>query len=87
MAGRFAIRSGTHSVPLGGGLDGLTQWEVTIAELLSGTGYATGHFGKRLFLHMYGKIIASALYHALVWQNIRRLLQGTPDPYEPLKTR
>src|SRR5215469_117382 len=46
MTGRFAIRSGTHSVPIGGGLDGLTQWEVTIAKLLSGVGYATGHFGK-----------------------------------------
>src|ERR1700754_2334556 len=46
MTGRFAIRSGTHSVPIGGGLEGLTQWEVTIAEALSGAGYATGHFGK-----------------------------------------
>jgi len=46
MTGRFAIRSGTHSVPIGGGLEGLTQWEVTIAELLSGVGYSTGHFGK-----------------------------------------
>jgi arylsulfatase len=46
MTGRFAIRSGTHSVPIGGGPEGLTQWEVTIAELLSGVGYATGHFGK-----------------------------------------
>ena len=46
MTGRFAIRSGTHSVPIGGGHDGLTQWEVTIAELLSEAGYATGHFGK-----------------------------------------
>src|SRR6476469_5716262 len=46
MTGRFAIRSGTHSVLIGGGLEGLTQWEVTIAELLSGAGYATGHFGK-----------------------------------------
>ena len=46
MTGRFSIRSGTHSVPIGGGFDGLTQWEVTIAELLSGVGYATGHFGK-----------------------------------------
>jgi arylsulfatase len=46
MTGRFAIRSGTHSVPIGGGHDGLTQWEVTIAELLSDAGYATGHFGK-----------------------------------------
>jgi arylsulfatase len=46
MTGRFSIRSGTHSVPMGGGLEGLTQWEVTIAELLSSSGYATGHFGK-----------------------------------------
>jgi arylsulfatase A-like enzyme len=46
MTGRFSIRSGTQSVPIGGGLDGLTQWEVTIAETLSGVGYATGHFGK-----------------------------------------
>ena len=46
MTGRFSIRSGTHSVPIGGGLDGLTQWEVTIAETLSAVGYATGHFGK-----------------------------------------
>jgi arylsulfatase len=46
MTGRFSMRSGTHSIPIGGGLDGLTQWEVTIAELLSGAGYSTGHFGK-----------------------------------------
>ena len=46
LTGRFSIRSGTHSVPVGGGLEGLTQWEVTIAELLSGVGYSTGHFGK-----------------------------------------
>jgi arylsulfatase len=46
MTGRFSIRSGTHSIPIGGGLEGLTQWEVTIAERLSGAGYATGAFGK-----------------------------------------
>src|SRR4029077_2823246 len=46
MTGRFAIRSGTHSVPIGGGLEGLTQWELTLAELLSSAGYSTGHFGK-----------------------------------------
>src|SRR6516165_9712631 len=38
MTGRFSIRSGTHSVPIGGEFDGLTQWEVTIAKLLSGVG-------------------------------------------------
>jgi arylsulfatase A-like enzyme len=46
MTGRFSIRSGTHSVPIGGGVEGLTQWEVTIAEVLSDAGYATGAFGK-----------------------------------------
>ena len=46
MTGRFSIRSGTHSVQIGGGFDGLTQWEVTAAELLSGVGYTTGAFGK-----------------------------------------
>src|SRR5262245_8691759 len=35
LTGRFAIRSGTHSVPLPGSLDGLTQWEMTLAETLS----------------------------------------------------
>jgi arylsulfatase A-like enzyme len=46
LTGRYAIRSGTHSVPFPGQVDGLTQWEVTIAELLSGQGYATAMFGK-----------------------------------------
>lgn len=46
MTGRFAIRSGTHSVPLGGGIEGLVRWEITIAEALSSAGYATAHFGK-----------------------------------------
>jgi arylsulfatase A-like enzyme len=46
MTGRFSIRSGTYAVPIGGVADGLTLWEVTIAELLSGQGYATGIWGK-----------------------------------------
>ena len=46
MTGRFSIRSGTYAVPMGGVPDGLTQWEVTIAELLSAQGYATGMWGK-----------------------------------------
>jgi arylsulfatase len=46
MTGRFSIRSGTYEVPYGGAPDGLTQWEVTIAELLSAQGYATGMWGK-----------------------------------------
>jgi arylsulfatase A-like enzyme len=46
MTGRFSIRSGTYQVPLGGAPDGLTLWEITIAELLSAQGYATGIWGK-----------------------------------------
>jgi arylsulfatase len=46
MTGRYAIRSGTHSVPFGGVADGLTQWEVTMAESLSAAGYATALYGK-----------------------------------------
>jgi arylsulfatase A-like enzyme len=46
ITGRFSIRSGTYEVPIGGVPDGLTLWEVTIAELLSTQGYATGMWGK-----------------------------------------
>ena len=46
MTGRWAIRSGTHSVPFGGVADGLTQWEVTMGEALSDAGYTTGYYGK-----------------------------------------
>ncbi|MDH4873590.1 arylsulfatase [Pseudomonas sp. BN515] len=46
MTGRFSIRSGTYKVPRAGTPDGLTLWEVTLAELLSAKGYATGIWGK-----------------------------------------
>jgi arylsulfatase len=46
MTGRYAIRSGNGTVPLGEGVYGLVQWEVTMAEMLSETGYATGMYGK-----------------------------------------
>ena len=46
MTGRYAIRSGNGTVPLGEGVYGLVQWEVTMAEMLSKAGYATGMFGK-----------------------------------------
>jgi arylsulfatase len=45
MTGRHPIRSGTTKV-VWGMLYGLTQWEETIAELMSGQGYKTGMFGK-----------------------------------------
>ncbi|MBW4690901.1 MAG: arylsulfatase [Lyngbya sp. HA4199-MV5] len=46
LTGRHAIRSGTHSIPLGTALYGLLPWEVTLAETLSDAGYATAAFGK-----------------------------------------
>ena len=46
MTGRYAIRSGNSTVPLGEGVYGLVQWEVTMAEMLSAAGYRTGMFGK-----------------------------------------
>ncbi|MCS6852049.1 MAG: arylsulfatase [Gemmataceae bacterium] len=46
LTGRFPMRSGTMRVNRGDALYGLTQWEITLAELLSDRGYATGHFGK-----------------------------------------
>jgi arylsulfatase len=46
MTGRYAIRSGNGTVPLGEGVYGLVQWEITMAEMLSQAGYATGMYGK-----------------------------------------
>jgi arylsulfatase len=46
MTGRYAIRSGNATVPIGEGVYGLVQWEITMAEMLSDKGYATGMFGK-----------------------------------------
>lgn len=45
MTGRHPIRSGTTKV-VWGMLYGMTQWEKTVAELMSDAGYATGMFGK-----------------------------------------
>ena len=46
MTGRYAIRTGNAVAPLGDGVYGLVQWEVTLAEMLSDAGYSTGMFGK-----------------------------------------
>jgi arylsulfatase len=55
MTGRYPIRSGTSTVPITTGLYGLTQWEVTMAEMLSNAGYATGMFGKWHLGHTEGR--------------------------------
>jgi arylsulfatase len=46
LTGRYAVRTGNGSVPIGAGVYGLTQWEYTMAEMLSEAGYETGIFGK-----------------------------------------
>lgn len=47
LTGRHAIRSGTHSVPLGkAGGWGLVAWERTLGDMLSGNGYACAAYGK-----------------------------------------
>ncbi|MCW8833810.1 MAG: sulfatase-like hydrolase/transferase [Colwellia sp.] len=46
MTGRFAVRSGNQSVPLGVPYYGLIPWEETVAEKLKSSGYATAMFGK-----------------------------------------
>lgn len=55
MTGRYAIRSGNAKVPLGGGVYGLVQWEITMAEMLAGAGYSTGIFGKWHLGHTEGR--------------------------------
>lgn len=55
MTGRYAIRSGNASVPVTTGNYGLTQWEYTMAEMLSDAGYATGMFGKWHLGHTEGR--------------------------------
>ena len=46
MTGRQAIRTGAFQSVPAGLPQGLTRWEVTLAELLSAKGYATAHYGK-----------------------------------------
>ena len=46
LTGRYAVRSGNSTVPMGEGIYGLVQWEETMAEILGANGYTTGMFGK-----------------------------------------
>lgn len=56
MTGRYAVRSGNSTVPITTGMYGLTQWETTMAEMLSDAGYATGMFGKWHLGHTEGRL-------------------------------
>src|SRR2546430_3014746 len=41
MTGRYPIRSGNHTIALGGNAGGIVRWEKTIAEILSAAGYVS----------------------------------------------
>lgn len=46
MTGRYAIRSGNHTVALPGDDGGLVSWERTMGDVLSEKGYAAACYGK-----------------------------------------
>lgn len=46
MTGRYAVRSGNHTVALPGDDGGIVAWEKTMADVLSARGYATCCVGK-----------------------------------------
>ncbi|TKI07203.1 arylsulfatase [Martelella alba] len=46
MTGRYPIRSGNHTIALGGNSGGIVSWEKTIAELLEDKGYKSACYGK-----------------------------------------
>ncbi len=46
MTGRYGIRSGNHTIPVAGGVYGMTQYEITMAEMLKEAGYNTAMYGK-----------------------------------------
>lgn len=46
MTGRLPVRSGNHTIALGGNSGGLVSWEITIAELLETQGYKSACYGK-----------------------------------------
>jgi arylsulfatase A-like enzyme len=46
MTGRYAVRSGNHTVALPGDDGGLVAWERTMGDILSARGYATACYGK-----------------------------------------
>jgi arylsulfatase len=81
MTGRYAIRSGNGSVPITTGMYGLTQWEITMAEMLSDAGYATGMFGKWHLGHTKGRFPTDQGFHE--WYGIPNSTDESLWPDQP----
>src|SRR5690242_8175260 len=81
LTGRFSIRSGTHSVPIGGGIEGLTQRAVTSAELPSSAGYTTAHLGRRQLGSEPGRLPNAQGFDD--WHGIPRTTDEVFAPPEP----
>ena len=81
LTGRFSMRSGTYAVPLGGVPEGLTQWEITIAQSLSNEGYATGMWGKWHLGSQDGRLPSDRGFDE--WYGIPRTTDETRWPASP----
>src|SRR5271170_3283 len=46
LTGRYAIRTGNHTVPFAGSESGIVAWERTLGDIFSDAGYATMCMGK-----------------------------------------
>ena len=88
MTGRHPIRSGTTKV-VWGMLYGMTQWEVTMAELFKGVGYATGMFGKWHLGNTPGRFPTDQGFDE--WYGIPdstdEVMYPTSVHYDPLETK
>src|SRR6201988_5466036 len=47
MTGLYPIRSGNHTIALGGNAGGIVRWEKTVAEILSAAAYVSSCLCKR----------------------------------------
>ena len=88
MTGRHPIRSGTTKV-VWGMLYGMTQWEITMPELFSEAGYATGMFGKWHLGNTQGRFPTDQGFDE--WYGIPdstdEVLYPTSDQYDASKTQ
>ncbi|MGI9513744.1 MAG: arylsulfatase, partial [Anderseniella sp.] len=94
LTGRYAVRTGNGSIPVETPVYGLTQWEYTMAEMLSDAGYATAMFGKWHLGHTAGRFPTDQGFDEWygipnssdesAWADDTRFREGT-DPFAVLE--